>query len=208
VGWCGREVYCWIAAVHFCAELSVPPKESNELRAGFEPEILFGPAALAARVEEMAREIAATEPRDLIAIPIMTGAFVFAADLLRAMHRAGLAPEVDFIQIASYGAGTASTGDAELLRDIRARIGGRDTLLIDDILESGRTLAFAKQLLQERGARRVMIAALLEKPHKKQIDVAADFVGFACPDRFVVGYGMDYAGNYRQLPFIGALDGM
>nr|WP_252393697.1 hypoxanthine phosphoribosyltransferase [Candidatus Rhodoblastus alkanivorans] len=167
---------------------------------------MFDEAALAARVEELAAEIAARSPRDLIAIPIMTGAFVFAADLLRALHRAGLAPEVDFIQIASYGAGVTSSGRIELMRDLRTQVAGRDVLLIDDILESGRTLAFARQLLLDRGARRVMIATLLEKPHKKQIEVAADFVGFACPDRFVVGYGMDHAGNYRHLPFVGALD--
>lgn len=169
--------------------------------------IVFDEAALAARVEEMADEIAAAGPRDLIAIPIMTGAFVFAADLLRALHRAGLAPEVDFIQIASYGAGVKSSGRPELLRDVQAAVAGRDALLIDDILESGRTLAFARQALLEKGARQVMIAALLEKPHKRESDVAADFVGFACPDRFVVGYGMDHAGLYRQLPFIAALDG-
>ncbi|WP_298428175.1 hypoxanthine phosphoribosyltransferase [Rhodoblastus sp.] len=169
--------------------------------------ILFDESALVTRVSELAREIAASDPRDLIAIPIMTGAFVFAADLLRAMHRAGLAPEVDFVQIASYGAGTRSSGEISLLRDIQARVEGRDVLLIDDILESGRTLSFAKRLLVSRGARRVMIAALLEKPHKKEIEVHADFVGFTCPDRFVVGYGMDHAGHYRQLPFVGVLDG-
>jgi hypoxanthine phosphoribosyltransferase len=173
-----------------------------------EAQVLIDEATLAARIEELAAAIAASAPRDLIAIPIMTGAFVFAADLLRALHRHGLAPEVDFIQIASYGAGTESSGRTELLRDLQAEVAGRDALLIDDILESGRTLAFAKQLLLERGARRVLIAALLEKPHKKQIEINADFIGFACPDRFVVGYGMDYAGNYRQLPFVGALDGL
>jgi hypoxanthine phosphoribosyltransferase len=172
-----------------------------------EAQALFDETVLAARIEELAKAIAAETPRDLIAIPIMTGAFVFAADLLRAMHRAGLAPEVDFIQIASYGAGTQSSGRTELLRDVQARVAGRDALLIDDILESGRTLAFARQLLLDRGARRVMIAALLEKPHKKEIAVTADFVGFTCPDRFVVGYGMDYSGRYRQLPFVGALEG-
>lgn len=170
--------------------------------------VLFDETVLAARIEQIAQAIVAAAPRDPIAIPIMTGAFVFAADLLRALHRAGLAPEVDFIQIASYGAGVQSSGRTELLRDLQADVTGRDALLIDDILESGRTLAFAKNLLLERGARRVLIAALLEKPHKKEIEVAADFVGFACPDRFVVGYGMDYAGKYRQLPFVGALDGM
>jgi hypoxanthine phosphoribosyltransferase len=169
--------------------------------------ILFDEAGLAARISELAKMIAASDPRDLLAIPVMTGAFVFAADLLRAMHRAGLAPEVDFIQIASYGAATRSSGEIRLLRDLQARVEGRDVLLIDDILESGRTLAFARRLLTSRGARRVMIAALLEKPHRKEIEVHADFVGFTCPDRFVVGYGMDHAGHFRQLPFVGVLDG-
>ncbi|WP_298357260.1 hypoxanthine phosphoribosyltransferase [Rhodoblastus sp.] len=170
--------------------------------------VLFDEASIAARVEDMARGIVAARPRDLIAIPIMTGAFVFAADLLRALHRAGLAPEVDFLQVASYGAGTTSSGQIRLMRELRARIEDRDALLIDDILESGRTLAFARKLLIERGARRVMTAALLEKPHKKEIAIHADFVGFSCPDRFVVGYGMDHAGFYRQLPYVGVIEGV
>jgi hypoxanthine phosphoribosyltransferase len=171
-------------------------------------EVLFDEAALAARIADMAAQIAAAGLKDPVAVPIMTGAFVFAADLLRALHRSGLAPEVDFIQIASYGAGTASSGRAALLRDLQVDPVGRDVILIDDILESGRTLAFAKELLLGRGARRVLIAALLEKPHKRAIAVAADFVGFACPDRFVVGYGMDHAGKYRELPFVGAFAGL
>jgi hypoxanthine phosphoribosyltransferase len=171
-------------------------------------QILFDAAAIAARVEAMATEVARLEPIGLLAVPIMTGAFVFAADLLRALHRVGVAPEVDFLQLGSYGAGVASSGRVALLRDVAAPAAGRDILLIDDILESGRTLAFARSLFLARGARRVLIAVALEKPHKRQIDVDADLVGFACPDRFVVGYGMDYAGNYRQLPFIGTLDGL
>ena len=109
-----------------------------------DPTVLFDEAKVAARVEAMAREIAATNPHDPIAIPIMTGAFVFAADLLRALHRAGVAPEVDFLQVASYGAGTKSSGRTELCAMFRRGSPGRDVLLIDDILESGRTLAFAK----------------------------------------------------------------
>jgi hypoxanthine phosphoribosyltransferase len=171
-------------------------------------KILFDAAAIAAQVEEMAREVAALAPQDLLAAPIMNGAFVFAADFLRALSRAGLAPEVDFLQLGSYGAGTSSSGRIALTRDILAPVEGRDVLLIDDILETGRTLAFARDLLRARGARRVLIAVALEKPQKRVTDVTPDFVGFACPDRFVVGYGMDYAGKYRELPFIGALDGM
>jgi hypoxanthine phosphoribosyltransferase len=172
------------------------------------PQVLFDAEAIAARVNAMALDIARVAPENLLAVPVMTGAFVFAADLLRSLHNAGLALEVDFLQIGSYGAGTQSSGRPELLRDVQARADGRDVLLIDDILESGRTLGFAKTLFQARGARRVLIAVALEKPHKKEIEVAADFIGFPCPDRFVVGYGMDYAGRYRELPFIGALEGM
>ena len=171
-------------------------------------EVLIDAARISARVAEMAGEIVSAAPRDLLAIPIMTGAFVFAADLLRGLSLVDLAPEVDFLQVGSYGAGTVSSGEIKLLRDITASAQGRDVLLIDDILETGRTLAFARKIFLERGARRVLIAVALEKPHKKAVEVAADFVGFACPDRFVVGYGMDYAGRYRELPFIGALDGM
>jgi hypoxanthine phosphoribosyltransferase len=169
--------------------------------------VLFDEASLAARIEDMAREIAGAGLRDLIAIPIMTGAFVFAADLLRALHRAGLAPEVDFLQVASYGAERESSGRMELMRELRAQVEDRDVLLIDDILETGRTLAFAQKLLIERGARRVTIAALLEKPHRREIEVHADFVGFSCPDRFVVGYGMDHAGRHRELPYVGVIEG-
>lgn len=171
-------------------------------------QVLFEPEAIAARVAEMAAEIVRLKPKNLLAAPIMTGAFVFAADFLRALHREGVAVEVDFLQISSYGAGVTSSGRLELLRDITATTKGRDILLIDDILESGRTLSFAKNLFLSRGARRVLIAVALEKPHKRQIKVSADVVGFACPDRFVVGYGMDYAGNFRELPFIGVLEGI
>lgn len=169
-------------------------------------DILFSEAEIGARVEAMGYEIAEVLPERLLAVPVMTGAFIFAADLLRALYRAGVEPEVDFLQVASYGAGTTSSGTIELLREVRADVIGRDVLLIDDILESGRTLTYAKKILTERGARRVLIAVALEKPHKRVVEIAADFVGFQCPDRFVIGYGMDYAGKYRELPFIGALD--
>lgn len=169
-------------------------------------DIIFNAEEIAARVEALGFEIAETIPERLLAVPIMTGAFIFAADLLRALYHAGVEPEVDFLQVASYGEGTTSSGVVEFLRDVKADVTGRDVLLIDDILESGRTLTHARKLLIERGARRVMIVVALEKPHKRAVEITADFVGFQCPDRFVVGYGMDYAGRYRELPFIGALD--
>jgi len=169
-------------------------------------DILFSEAEIGARVEAMGYEIAEVLPERLLAVPIMTGAFIFAADLLRALYRAGVEPEVDFFQVASYGNGTTSSGKVDMLREVQADVTGRDVLLIDDILESGRTLTHARSILMERGARRVLIAVALEKPQKRVVEIAADFVGFQCPDRFVIGYGMDYEGKYRELPFIGTLD--
>lgn len=174
-----------------------------------EPAIrtLFDAEAIAARNRAMAGEIAAFAPRDLLAIAVLKGSFMFAADLLRALHGAGLAPQVEFIHLSSYGAGTRSSGTVTVVRDIDSEVAGRDVLLVDDILESGRTLAFARDLLLGRGARRVLVAVMLEKPGKRALPFEADIVGFTCPDLFVVGYGMDAAHRFRELPFIGVVEG-
>ncbi len=169
--------------------------------------ILFDTGAIAGRNRALAQEIAAAEPRDLLAVAVLKGSFMFAADLLRAMHDARLTPQVEFIHLSSYGAGMQSSGTVTVVRDIDSDVAGRDVLLIDDILESGRTLSFARDLLLGRGARRVLVAVMLEKPGKRAVEMDADFVGFSCPDLFVVGYGMDAAHRYRQLPFIGVLEG-
>ncbi|MBS7537721.1 hypoxanthine phosphoribosyltransferase [Ancylobacter lacus] len=166
-------------------------------------EVLFDAERIAERNRELAQEIVAARPEKLVVIAVLKGSFVFAADLIRAMHGAGLAPEVEFITLSSYRKATVSSGQVTVLRDVETEVRGRDVLLIDDILESGRTLAFAKDLLAARGARRVLVCVLLEKPHKRAVQIHADFVGFDCPDYFVVGYGMDVAHAYRQLPFIG-----
>jgi hypoxanthine phosphoribosyltransferase len=166
-------------------------------------EILFSEDAIAARVAAMAHEIAAVKPHRLLVVPILKGSFVFAADLLRALYRAGLTLEVDFMMLASYRKATVSSGQVEVLRDITTDVTDRDVLLLDDILESGRTIAYAKDLLAARGARRVMVAALLDKPHRRAVQVEADFRGFECPEHFVVGYGMDMGHAFRELPFVG-----
>jgi len=168
-------------------------------------DVLYSEEAIAARVESLADEIRATGPRDLLVVAILKGSFVFAADLIRALHRAGLAPEVEFMSLSSYGGGYESKGTITVLRDVDSDVGGRDILLVDDILESGRTIAFARNLLLERGARRVDVVVLLDKPGKRKAVIDADFVGFVCPDYFVVGYGMDAGHAWRQLPFIGVL---
>ncbi|WP_186399958.1 hypoxanthine phosphoribosyltransferase [Stappia sp. P2PMeth1] len=163
---------------------------------------LFDEAAIAARVEEVACEIAASRPQGLLVVAVLKGSFMFAADLVRAMHRAGLTPEMEFIHLSSYGAGTESR-EIRVLRDVESDVAGRDVILVDDILESGRTLAFARDRLSERGAGSVRIAALLDKPMRRKTAISADYVGFECPDKFVVGYGMDMGHKWRQLPFIG-----
>jgi hypoxanthine phosphoribosyltransferase len=166
-------------------------------------KILYDENAIADRTRELAVEIARSEPTDLLVIAILKGSFMFAADLLRALHRVGLEPNVEFFHLSSYKDGTVSSGVVTILRDIESSVKGRDILLIDDILESGRTLAFAKDLLVARGARRVQVCALLLKPGKQAVPIKADYVGFVCPDLFVVGYGMDVAHAYRELPYIG-----
>ena len=144
--------------------------------------------------------------RDLLVIAILKGSFIFAADLIRAMHARGVAPEVEFITLSSYGKGTESVG-VTIVKDIDSDPSGRDVLLIDDILESGNTLKFARDLMLERGAASGEIAVLLDKRSKRKADVNADYTGFICPDHFVVGYGMDVAYAFRELPFVGVVEG-
>ena len=169
-------------------------------------EPLFSAEQIAERNRALAAEIARAAPKDLLVISILKGSFIFAADLIRALHDAGLAPEVEFITLSSYGKGTTSQG-VRILKDIDSSVQGRDVLLIDDILESGRTLRFARDLMYERGAGRVSIAVLLDKRSKREGTLEAEHVGFECPDYFVVGYGMDVAYAFRELPFVGVVTG-
>ena len=169
-------------------------------------EVLFGAEEIARRNRELAEEIALSDLKNLLVLSILKGSFVFAADLIRALHSAGLAPEVEFISVSSYGAGT-TPGELKLIRDVDTDVAGRDVLLIDDILESGNTLRFTRKLMLERGARKVAIAVLLDKTMKHKGDIDAENVGFECPDHFVVGYGMDVGHAFRELPFVGVVTG-
>ena len=169
-------------------------------------DILYTAEEIRERNLALAREIASGPKNDLLVISILKGSFIFAADLLRALHEAGLAPEVEFITLSSYGKGTTSQG-VRIIKDIDSDVKDRDILLIDDILESGNTLRFARDLMYERGAREVSIAVLLDKRSKRQGTLDADHVGFVCPDYFVVGYGMDVAYAFRELPFVGVVTG-
>jgi len=170
--------------------------------------VLFDAETIARRNTEMAREIAGAGYHDLLVISILKGSFVFAADLIRALYTADLAPEVEFLTLSSYRTATVSSGEVSIVRDIDNDVKDRDVLIVDDILESGRTLAYAKEMMLSRGARRVGVAVLLEKPGKRApgVRIEADHVGFVCPDLFVVGYGMDVAHAFRELPFVGVVE--
>lgn len=154
----------------------------------------------------MAAEIRAHLGEDFMLVALLKGSFVFAADLVRALHLVGCHPQIDFMTLSSYGNNKTSSGSVQVERDLSDEVAGKQIVLVDDILESGRTLNYARGVLEERGAASTHIAVLLEKPGKRVLELSADFVGFTIPDRFVVGYGLDYANYYRELPFIGALD--
>lgn len=172
-------------------------------------EVVFSPERIAARLEQLAAEIVGRDSgaQPLLVVAVLKGSFVFAADLIRALHRCGLAPEVDFLTLSSYRKSKVSSGRVEILRDIELDVRGRNVLIVDDVLDSGRTLAFAKDLVAARGARRVETCVLLDKRLPRAVEVVPDFVAFECPEVFVVGYGMDIAHRYRELPFVGRLKG-
>jgi hypoxanthine phosphoribosyltransferase len=167
---------------------------------------LFSAEEIAARVTALAQEIAASEPRGLLAIIVLKGGFVFAADLVRALAGEGVRLEIEFISLSSYGSRQKTSGEVRVVRDIEVEVSGRDVLIIDDVLDSGLTLKFARDLMRSRGARRAAIAVMVDKPAGRRADVEADYVGFTCPDYFVVGYGMDAAHAFRELPYIGVLE--
>ena len=167
-------------------------------------DVLFSAEEIAKRNQVIAQEIAEKKPDKLLILPVLKGSFIFAADLIRALHSVGVVSTVEFITVSSYGAGKES-GDIKLLHDVDSDVTGRDILLVDDILESGKTLKFVRDLLKSRGAKRIFVAALLDKAMRRQANIEADFIGFSCPDNFVVGYGMDAGHAFRQLPFVGVV---
>ena len=168
--------------------------------------VLFDEETIAAENLRLANEISQNIGKDVLIIAILKGSFVFAADLIRTLHRVGVAPEVDFMTLSSYGTGTESSGQVQIVRDTSIDLHDRDVLLVDDILETGRTLAFAKDLLTARGAKTVRTCVLLDKPKGRIPGLEADYSGFHCPDYFVVGYGMDVAHSLRELPYIGVIE--
>ncbi|MAM60594.1 hypoxanthine phosphoribosyltransferase [Maritimibacter sp. UBA3975] len=165
---------------------------------------LISAKSIAARIEALAREIK-TKFRGtdkLVVVGLLRGSFVFIADLVRELD---LPVEVDFLEASSYGNSTESSREVRILKDLRGEIGGRDVLVVEDIVDTGHTLKHVISLLNSREPARLACCALLDKPSRREVDVKADWIGFEIPDEFVVGYGIDFAQRNRNLPFIGTV---
>jgi len=164
--------------------------------------ILITEEQLAARVAELTAEIQRDfRGRELVVVSLLSGTVLFLADLIRHLH---LPLRLDFMGVSSYGAGTES-GKLVFTKELRLDVAGRDVLLVDDILDTGKTLDRVLAKLSALGPQSIKTCVLLDKPSRRLIPVRADYVGFLIPDKFVVGYGLDYAERYRNLPFVGVL---
>ncbi len=176
-------------------------------------DILIGERDIARRVDRLALDIAEAwpraedgAPRPMTMVAVLKGAFVFAADLIRALHAKGLAVEVDFMRLKSYGDATERASEIAMRGGPERPLAGRHVLLVDDILDTGHSLDLARRhLLGNLEAASLRTCVLLDKPARRELPIAADHVGFTVPDRFVVGYGIDHAERYRDLPHIGAV---
>ena len=181
------------------ATAAVPTADAVEV------EPLISAEEIAKRVGELADTLAATLPRDVVVLSLLKGSFMFAADLVRAMHVRGMRCQVEFLKVSSYGNTTESSGRIAVQGDVPGDLHGKAVLLLDDILDTGRTLEWARGAVSGVGAESVTICALLDKPSRREVEIEADLVGFKIPDQFVVGYGVDYAQRFRDLPYIGVL---
>jgi hypoxanthine phosphoribosyltransferase len=166
-------------------------------------EILVTTEQIAAKVRELGALIAADyQGKDLVLVSILKGALPFLADLMRATQ---IPLALDFLEVSSYGAGTESTGAVRILKDLANPIEGRHVLVVEDILDTGHTLSYVFDHLRAQRPESVSLCVLLDKPARRVIPIDIDYRGFEIPDKFVVGYGLDYAERYRNLPFVGVL---
>jgi len=167
------------------------------------PAVLIDQQQLASRITEMAAEIRAAVPHDDIHfVCVLKGAFLFLADLVRAMDER---VTLDFIAVSSYGSGTTSSGEVRLVKDVDASLEGRHVVIVEDIVDTGLTLHYLQDIVRRRGPASLRTACLLSKPARRKVDVQVEFIGFTIEDRFVVGYGLDYAEQYRNLPYVGVM---
>ena len=165
--------------------------------------VLLSEDEIREKVRELGGKITADyKNSNLMLVTVLKGAVVFLADLMRQID---VPAEIDFMVVSSYGSGVKSSGVVKIVKDLDVPLAGKDILIVEDILDSGLTLSYIKELLESRGPRSIRIATLLDKPSRRKVDLQADYIGFSVPDEFVIGYGLDYDEKYRNLPFVGIL---
>ena len=165
--------------------------------------VLLSEEEIRAKCKEMGARISQEyKGKNLMLVTVLKGAVVFLADLMRAIE---VPAEIDFMVVSSYGSGVKSSGVVKIVKDLDVPLAGKDLLIVEDILDSGLTLSYIKELLASRGPASIKIATLLDKPSRRKVDLVADYIGFSVPDEFVIGYGLDYDEKYRNLPYIGVL---
>ena len=165
--------------------------------------VLYSEEELEAKCAELGAQISKDyEGKNLLLVSVLTGAVVFMTDLMRHIT---VPCSIDFMVVSSYGSGVKTSGVVKIVKDLDADLAGKDLLIVEDILDTGMTLHYLKQLLQDRNPNSIRIATLLDKPERRRAAVRADYVGYQVPDEFVVGYGLDYDEKYRNLPYVGIL---
>ena len=165
--------------------------------------VLVSEEELKAKVRELGEKITQDyQGKDLLMVSVLKGSVVFMADLMRAVD---LPCTIDFMCVSSYGKGTRSSGAVKIIKDLDIDLHGKDLLIVEDILDSGKTLHYITKMLADRGTASIRIATLLDKPERRSAPLTPDYSGFTIPDKFVVGYGLDYAERYRNLSYIGVL---
>ena len=165
--------------------------------------VLLSEDEIREKVRELGGKITADyKNSNLMLVTVLKGAVVFLADLMRQID---VPAEIDFMVVSSYGSGVKSSGVVKIVKDLDVPLAGKDILIVEDILDSGLTLSYIKELLESRGPRSIRIATLLDKPSRRKVHLQADYIGFSVPDEFVIGYGLDYDEKYRNLPYIGIL---
>lgn len=155
------------------------------------------------KVAQIGKQVSADyQDKNLLMVSVLKGSVVFMADLMREIS---IPCEIDFMCVSSYGSGTKTSGVVKIIKDLDIDLKNRDLLIVEDILDSGMTLSYIKEMLKQRGTKSIKICTLLDKPERRKADITPDYVGFTVPDEFVVGYGLDYDEKYRNLPYVGIL---
>jgi hypoxanthine phosphoribosyltransferase len=166
-------------------------------------EVLLGSEQVQARVAELGAQLAADYAgRDPVLVSVLKGSIIFLADLVRAMP---IPLSIDLMEVSSYGASTESSGQVRILKDLSTSIAGREVIVVEDIIDTGLTLNYLLRYLHDKGPASIRICCLLDKPARRLAEIEIDYRGFTIPDRFVIGYGLDYGERYRNLPYIGVL---